>query len=284
MTGRHGDARCPQEDEALSGGEAVVHDWLLEDGVAWRRSVPANDRLNATVRALPGEAPPRPRKQMPREPRVQTRTAPTREVTDEMLLRPTKRTAIIAAAVAAALVVGLFGTVLYTRAGESPSRPAGRATVTAAPTATAQPTTTVIAGPMARYVQGATTAKAVDRRYVPVDVTSHFRAGDTVYVVVFVRGLPKDQKHTFTIQWYLGSVRLELPSTASTSVVVDGSKKADQNVAFGLNYPTPGLGSAKVYMDLDKLGLSQALAFTIYFAVETNVSTVTPGPLAQHAG
>jgi hypothetical protein len=132
-------------------------------------------------------------------------------------------------------------------------------------------------GPGARYVQGATTAKAVDKRYVPVDVTSHFRAGDTVYVVVFVRGLPKDQKHTFTIEWYLGSVKLELPSTASTSVVVDSSKNADQNVAFGLNYPTPGLGSARVYMDQDQQGKTQGLAVTIYFAVETATSTVTPG-------
>lgn len=136
-------------------------------------------------------------------------------------------------------------------------------------------------GPGANFIQSATTAHAVDKRYVPVDVTSHFHAGDTVYVVAFVRGLPKDQKHTLTVEWYLGSVKLDLPGTAQTSVVVDGGKNADLNVAFALNYPSPGLGSAKVFWDLDKVGKGQStdssLALTIYFAVDTAVSTATPG-------
>lgn len=136
-------------------------------------------------------------------------------------------------------------------------------------------------GPAASFIQSATTAHAVDKRYVPVDVTSHFHAGDTVYVVAFVRGLPKNQKHTFTVEWYLGNVKLDLPGTAQTSIVVDSNKGADQNVAFALNYPTPGLGSAKVYLDLDKLAKGQSadasLALTIYFAVDTAVATATPG-------
>jgi hypothetical protein len=136
-------------------------------------------------------------------------------------------------------------------------------------------------GPAANYIQSATTSHAVDKRYVPVDVTSHFHAGDTVYVVAFVRGLPKDQKHTLTVEWYLGNLKLELPGTAQTSVVVDGSKNADLNVAFALNYPTPGQGAAKVFWDVDKVAQGQSkdasLALTIYFAVDTAVSTVTPG-------
>ena len=70
-------------------------------------------------------------------------------------------------------------------------------------------------GPAANYIQSATTSHAVDKRYVPVDVTSHFHAGDTVYVVAFVRGLPKDQKHTLTVQWYLGNIQLDLPRNGS---------------------------------------------------------------------
>ncbi len=136
-------------------------------------------------------------------------------------------------------------------------------------------------GPAATNVQGATTARAVDKRYVPVDVTSHFHAGDTVWVVVYVRGLPKDQKHTLTVEWYLGNLQLSLPGTSETSVDIDGSKNADLNVAFALNYPTPGLGSAKVYMDLNKLAKGQSkdqnLVVNIYFAVQAAVSTATPG-------
>jgi hypothetical protein len=240
VTDQHNGARRPDEDRELTGGEVIVHDLLLADSAAWRRSVPANNRLNATVRALPGGA----------LPGTQTRTATTREVTREMPLRPTKRTAIVAATVAAAVIVGLFGTVLSNWAGESSGRPTGQATVTIAPTGAAQATTAAIPGPAARYVQGATTAKAVDKHYVPVDVTSHFHQGDTVYVVAFVRGLPRGQKHTFTVQWYLGSLKLELPGTAQTSIVVDGSKSADLNVVFALNYPTPGQGSARIYLDL----------------------------------
>ncbi|HEV8191718.1 MAG TPA: hypothetical protein VGP82_09575, partial [Ktedonobacterales bacterium] len=143
-------------------------------------------------------------------------------------------------------------------------------------------------GPAANFIQSATTSHAVDKRYVPVDVTSHFHAGDTVYVVAFVRGLPKDQKHTLTVEWYLGTLKLELPGTAQTSVVVDGSKNADLNVAFALNYPTPGLGSAKVFWDVDKVAKGQStdpsLALTIYFAVGTAVSTATPGKGTPPAG
>jgi len=64
-------------------------------------------------------------------------------------------------------------------------------------------------------------------------------------VVAFVRGLPKDQKHTLSVEWYLGNVKLDLPGTAQTSVVVDGSKNADLNVGCTdpINSPNDVRGS-----------------------------------------
>lgn len=247
MTDRHDDVQRSDEDEALTGGEAIVQGLLIEDGLAWRRSVPANDRLNAAVHTLSDEAPTITRMRGHGKTEIQVRTLTTSEVMEDMRLRPTKRAAIVVAIVAAVLIVGLFGTVFYNRLGYPQTGPIGPATVRTTRTVTAQSS---IPGPAGRYVQGATTAHAVDSNFVPIDVTSHFHPGDTVYVVLFLRGLPKDQKHTLTVQWYLGNLQLDLPGTATTSIVVDGSKSADQNVAFALNYPTAGQGRATIYWDL----------------------------------
>lgn len=245
------------EHVELTRGEAVVQDLLLEDGIAWRRSVPPNNRLNAMVRTLSDEAPTLTRMRGRRKMEIQVRTLMTSEVTEDMRLRPTKRTTIVAAMVAAVLIVGLFGTVFNNRLGYPQTSPIGPATVMTTSTVTAQAITTSIPGSAGRYVQGATTAHAVDSNFVPIDVTSHFHPGDTVYVVLFLRGLPKDHKHTLTVQWYLGNLKLDLPSTATTSIVVDGSKNADQNVAFALHYPTAGQGRATIYWDLPRTHAAQ---------------------------
>jgi hypothetical protein len=250
MTDRDDGVQRSGEDGVLTSGEALVQDLLIEDGLAWRRSVPTNDRLNVTVRALSNEAPALTRICGRRKAEIQVRALMTSAVGED-------RTAIVGAMVAASLLVGLFGTILYNRAGHDLSSPTGPATVMTTPTVTPQALPTSIPGRAGRYVQGATTAHAVDSNFVPIDVTSRFHAGDRVYVVLFLRGLPKGQKHTLTVQWYLGNMQLELPGTATTSIVVDGSKNADQNVAFSLNYPTAGRGRATIYWDLPRTAVAQ---------------------------
>lgn len=156
-------------------------------------------------------------------------------------------------------------------------------------------------GPGAKYVTSATTARNVDNNFAPVDITSKFTVNNYVYVVVSVRGVPKGSTHTLSVRWFLNGVDVQLPPNALTRKDIT----QDSNAYFALEYPTPGLGMVKIYWDRAANGTStaiptnttnatstanatssstssgggdQALAQSLYFAVQPAVPTVTPSP------
>ncbi|MGZ3675344.1 MAG: hypothetical protein ACXVCO_13645, partial [Ktedonobacterales bacterium] len=81
-----------------------------------------------------------------------------------------------------------------------------------------------------------------------------------------------------SIGWYLNGVFIELPARPQTSQTIDGDKR----VVFALEYPTPGMGIAKIYIDRPVGDTSESssdpyLAETITFDVEMPQSTQQPG-------
>jgi hypothetical protein len=139
----------------------------------------------------------------------------------------------------------------------------------------AQPTS--IPGPQSKYVITATTSRNIDNSYIPVDATTHFTVGDTVYVVLQVRNVPANSTHMLSVRWFLQGIDVGLPDPAQTSRQVT----KDSNAYFALTYPTPGVGMAKIYWDKPANDKGDdpndpALAQTVYFAVEVPVPTATP--------
>jgi hypothetical protein len=134
-----------------------------------------------------------------------------------------------------------------------------------------------IPGPKSRYFPIGVTSTGVDGTLNPVSVTSHFPAGEPVYVVVQVRGLPKGQRHIVSIRWFFQGVDLQPAGLVSKTVT------KDSNVAFSLAFPSAGAGMAKVYLDMpagdvrDDPG-DPALAQTLTFSIEPHGPAPTPTP------
>lgn len=240
-----------EEHTGLNRGETAVQDLLIEDAATWRRLVPANDRLNSLVRALNvagGATYPQDQEIHDREIAdidPSTVTIPVRESA-----RP--RTATRGALVAALLIVGLLATIFYGRASENTNTSSALATIVALPTLTAGSIGTPIPGPAAArsYVTDMKTASYGVSNHEPIGVTSHFRVGGSVFLVAYMRGLPSNQKHTLTVQWYLGDMQVLPSGDQATSAVIEGSNGPNQNAAFAINYLAPGVGTAKLYWDL----------------------------------
>ncbi len=132
-------------------------------------------------------------------------------------------------------------------------------------------------GPANKFVTSATTARNVDNNFAPVDITSKFTVNNYVYVVVSVRGVPKNTTHTLAVSWFLNGLNVQLPPNALTRKDIS----VDSNAYFALEYPTPGLGMVKVYWDqpgsdTSTAATDPALAQTLYFAVQPPVATPTP--------
>ncbi|MGZ3673201.1 MAG: hypothetical protein ACXVCO_02735 [Ktedonobacterales bacterium] len=163
--------------------------------------------------------------------------------------------------------------------------PVANATNSVNGTITGVPVTPVATpGAQAKFVLQIVTAGGRSSNGEPTNVKTHFLVGDYVYVLAVVRGLPKGA-HIISVAWYLNGVFVELPAGAQTSQTIDGDKR----VVFGLQYPSSGLGAAKIYIDRPASDKSDdpkdpALADTIYFAVEmptpaptVGTGTATPG-------
>ncbi|HEX6817082.1 MAG TPA: hypothetical protein VF120_01805 [Ktedonobacterales bacterium] len=134
-------------------------------------------------------------------------------------------------------------------------------------------------GPANKFVTSATTARNVDNNFAPVDITSKFTVNNYVYVVVTVRGVPKNSKHTLSVGWFLNGQDVTLPPNALTRKDIT----VDSNAYFALEYPTAGLGMVKVYWDrpandTNTSDTDSALAQKLYFAVQAPVPTATPSP------
>src|SRR5262249_2495468 len=121
------------------------------------------------------------------------------------------------------------------------------------------------------------TATGADNNHVPIGPTSHFlmtkpngsqSASAVVSVIVYVRGIPKGEHHTISVHWYIQDADVGLSPTADTMHKVP----ADSNGLFTLAYPQPGLGAARIFLDLPNNDTGNPttdphLAATIYFAI-----------------
>jgi hypothetical protein len=135
-------------------------------------------------------------------------------------------------------------------------------------------------GPQHTYVTHILTSKGVSPDFTPVDLTSHFKAGEPVDVVCTVGGFPKGTKHTVSIHWFFDGVDMHLPIlNGKTSEDVTSS----QIVYFTLQYPTAGVGMAKLFFDLSSAypgdeANDPYLAGQILFAIDPATGgTATPG-------
>lgn len=156
--------------------------------------------------------------------------------------------------------------------------PIGKTTNSISATITGVPVTPVAThGPQSKYITEIVTAGGRSKDGTPTQIKTHFLVNDWVYVEAVVKGLPKGS-HVISIAWYLNGVYLDLSASAQTSTTIDGDKR----VLFGLQFPSPGLGAARIYIDRpagDKSDdlTNPALADIIYFAVEMPTPPPTVG-------
>jgi hypothetical protein len=248
----------------VSHEEAKLERYLEQDGATWRARVPANDRLNAWVRALPDEMPRTTGLELNVSRYRPDKTTEAMSITpgrgqDDMKERHRRSARGWAASAAAVLVVGmiallLVGTRAFAHFGPAALGNPGSSGVGVGPgTPTSSPPAwTPTPGPIPPtpepnpYVAPVVTAKGVNASYQPVDPTSHFMPNQPVYVILQIRNAPAGH-HSLTIRWYLNGTRLQLPSTAVTSVDVSAP---NTTLYFTWSYPSAGAGTAKVYWNL----------------------------------
>jgi hypothetical protein len=153
--------------------------------------------------------------------------------------------------------------------------------------------------PQNKLIKTVVTATGADNNHVPIGPTSHFlmtkpngsqSASAVVSVIVYVRGIPKGEHHTISVHWYIQDADVGLTPNADTMQQI----AADSNVLFTLAYPQPGLGTARIFVDLQDNETSNPttdphLAATIYFAImppnagtPTVPASKTPSP-SPHA-
>lgn len=273
------DAEC--EQMPLEARE--IHQRLVSDSSHWARGLPADTRIAEFARTLPQHMPV-PSAQQTRN--VLAHRRPSSTPPDMMSVKGQpnmlkfegpRRT--IAASIAAVAVVALIVGVLYIMRPHSgahyftiPSK-----VVVSTPTPLPQGDYSATPGPLAKYVSKLYTTSDPPSDGRSVNVTSHFVVGDKVYVSPIVHGLPKGA-HTISIRWYLNGVSIVLPTSTQTSMTIDGDKR----IVFGLQYPSPGTGMAKIYIDRPTSDTSESptnpyLAGTVIFVVEMLQPTQQPG-------
>jgi hypothetical protein len=284
---------------------------LLRDGAAWRIAVPDNERLNARVRTLPAEMP-------------MTRNRLIAELVEhdaaeggsswrdekqgggrgemrqgqERGMQAARTWAGGAAAVAVvAMLAALFVRLASGQAG--PGATGVAATPTPAPVTTDTPTVG------SKYVTSAVTATGVDAHGNPVNPTSTFQIGETVFVTVTVHNIPSGQ-HRLTLRWLLNGVTVQLPPKGFTTLPIspNGNDSScpippsavtnlqisyDGNYSSCLVYPQAGRGALRIYWDAPpSASEAQAeayLALDVAFVVQdprastpSPAATLAPGP------
>jgi hypothetical protein len=131
--------------------------------------------------------------------------------------------------------------------------------------------------PQNKLIKTVVTATGADNNHVPIGPTSHFLMtkpngsqgpSAVVSVIVYVRGVPKGEQHMVSVHWYIQDADVGLTATDRLTARVT----ADANVLFTLAYPQPGLGTARIFLDLPNNETSNPatdphLAATIYFAI-----------------
>lgn len=132
------------------------------------------------------------------------------------------------------------------------------------------PITRAFPGPQAPSVPQVITAAGIDSRYLPIDPTTQFRAGQTVYVVFQTLNITDEKQHTVTVRWFLNGQELQLPTPESDLTVV---YKGKSRGAFGLSYPVPGVGQATLcwdqpVADCARSGNDPTIAQTVTFVID----------------
>lgn len=154
------------------------------------------------------------------------------------------------------------------------------------------PTPTSTPGPDAKFVAKAVTCQALvpitdqcsgpTTRYT-LNLNNSGLYTTTVYVVATIQPLPQGQKHVATIHWLINSDDVGI-TTNTTAVVTGKGSGVLLGAYFVLQYPQPGIGTAKIYWDLPSNDsgdspndpyLAQTVVFGIYMPTPTP-GTATP--------
>jgi anti-sigma factor RsiW len=200
--------------------------------------------------------------------------------------------ATVAAVVLIALGAGIFGLMSHRTQGLGGQRLATVATPAHYDFSKVPATPLATYTPQNKLIKAVVTATGADNNHVPIGPTSHFlmtkpngsqNASAVVSLIVYVRGVPKGEQHTVSVHWYIQDVDVGLTPNADTVQPI----AADANVLFTLAYPQPGLGTARIFLDLPNNETSNPttdphLAATINFAI-LPPNAGTPQPTATAA-
>lgn len=139
-------------------------------------------------------------------------------------------------------------------------------------------------GPAAKPLSQVVTALHRQGNCNPVDPSSFFHVGDSVWVFVILK--QPAQGHVISVRWFANSTDVNPPSQDNTTVTL-GPNNA--GACFSLQYPSAGNGTVKVYWDRPANDKSNdatdpALMATINFAVvPQGYGTPTPGASGTHS-
>jgi hypothetical protein len=135
-------------------------------------------------------------------------------------------------------------------------------------------------GPAAKNITSIVTAEGVDANGTPINVTSFFHVGATVYIVI--RAQTSSQVNTVTCVYYLNGINYQLHQ--NTVGTIPATKAVTPYIVkCALPYLQPGVGMVRVYWNRPDSDTSESesdpyLAQTIKFAVLNQLpGTTTPG-------
>lgn len=136
-------------------------------------------------------------------------------------------------------------------------------------------------GPAAKTLTQVTTALHRQGNCVPVDPTSHFHIGDTIWVFVILK--QASPGHKISVRWFVNGTFVDPPKQGPGYTETDLSGNTEGGACFGMPIPTTGTGTARLYWDrpANDTGDSDtdpALMAKINFAVlPQGYGTPTPG-------
>jgi hypothetical protein len=245
-----------------------IHQWLLEDGAAWR------DELSPGAPQALQETATAPHHQWSANEQrgrmavmTQPPNTPRRDVSWGRRL---------VASAALVVVVGLLAALFATFAHGRNDTHLTSGVYKPSPTAAAPATPVSTPGPAAKYIVNVVTARAVDSNFTPIDITSRFPVGSQVHLIVHLRNLTAGEKHTVSVRWFLNGTDMQVNGgPGRTSVEVTDNS----NAHLALVYPTTGVGMAKIYWDRPASDNSDSendpsLAQTISFTIEQPTPSV----------
>ncbi|HEV2456897.1 MAG TPA: hypothetical protein VGS80_00910, partial [Ktedonobacterales bacterium] len=156
--------------------------------------------------------------------------------------------------VASCALAGLLGRNQLASFLQGPQR--GGAATPGFSTANVPVTPVATPGAASNHITGVVTAQGFSTEGAPINRTSHFMVGETVWVIATVRGATQSVPATVSIRWYLDNTYLSFPPVAgTTSGCIKGTGtsctiNSDRVVRFNLTVPQAGAYQAKLYYNL----------------------------------